>query len=49
VEYENHPFKLHGVNGAVRAPVPVLDDLQNTGGTKTLAVERLMASSFSQR
>jgi len=39
VKHVDHPWKLHGVDSAIRAAVVILDEFRHTGATK--ALERL--------
>jgi hypothetical protein len=34
MQYEHHTLEPYGVNGSIRAPIPILDNLQDTGGTE---------------
>jgi len=36
MQYEHHTLEPYGVNGSIRAPIPILDNLQDTGGTEAL-------------
>src|ERR1017187_8540825 len=39
MQHENRTLEPHGVDGSIRAPIPILDNLQHAGGTE--ATERL--------